>query len=39
MTPDDLEMVLRLVTALFAGTLIGFERSYYARWGRVHPRG
>src|SRR3954466_4410897 len=31
MTPDDLEMVLRLVTALFAGALIGFERSYHAR--------
>src|SRR3954466_12829059 len=31
MTPDDLEMVLRLVTALFAGALIGFERSYHGR--------
>src|SRR3954471_93943 len=31
MTPDDLEMLLRLVTALVAGAMIGFERSYHAR--------
>jgi hypothetical protein len=29
MRSDDLEMVLRLVTALFAGAPTGFERSYH----------
>lgn len=31
MTPDDLEMLLRLVAALVAGALIGYERSYHGR--------
>jgi putative Mg2+ transporter-C (MgtC) family protein len=31
MTPDDLEMVVRLLVALLAGALIGFERSYHGR--------
>jgi len=30
-TPDDLEMILRLLAALLAGSLIGFERSYHGR--------
>jgi putative Mg2+ transporter-C (MgtC) family protein len=30
-TPDDYEMVLRLVAALLAGGLIGYERSYHGR--------
>jgi putative Mg2+ transporter-C (MgtC) family protein len=28
---DDLEMLLRLVAALFAGTFIGYERSFHGR--------
>lgn len=31
MTNDDLEMVLRLLAALLAGALIGYERSYHGR--------
>ena len=31
LTEDDLEMVLRLVAALIAGALIGYERSYHGR--------
>ena len=31
MTPDDLEMLLRLLAALAAGALIGYERSYHGR--------
>lgn len=31
MTPDDLEMVLRLLAALLAGAMIGYERSYHGR--------
>jgi putative Mg2+ transporter-C (MgtC) family protein len=31
MATDNLEIVLRLVAALFAGTMIGFERSYQGR--------
>uniref|UniRef100_UPI003569C240 MgtC/SapB family protein n=1 Tax=Pontibacterium sp. TaxID=2036026 RepID=UPI003569C240 len=31
LTSDDLEMVLRLLAALVAGALIGFERSYRGR--------
>ncbi|MCK9532270.1 MAG: MgtC/SapB family protein [Gammaproteobacteria bacterium] len=31
MTPDDLEMLLRLFAALLAGALIGYERSYHGR--------
>ena len=31
MTKDDLEMVLRLLAALLAGALIGYERSYHGR--------
>lgn len=31
MTTDDLEMRLRLVAALIAGALIGYERSYHGR--------
>jgi putative Mg2+ transporter-C (MgtC) family protein len=30
-TADDLEMLLRLLAALFAGAVIGFERSYRGR--------
>ncbi|MBX3300959.1 MAG: MgtC/SapB family protein [Nitrospira sp.] len=31
MTADDVEMVLRLVTGVIAGALIGYERSYHGR--------
>jgi putative Mg2+ transporter-C (MgtC) family protein len=31
MTSDDLEMVLRLVVAVLAGAMIGYERSYHGR--------
>jgi len=31
MTSDDLEMVLRLLAALLAGAMIGYERSYHGR--------
>ena len=31
MTRDDLEMVLRLLAALLAGAMIGYERSYHGR--------
>lgn len=31
MTGDDWEMVLRLIVALVAGALIGYERSYHGR--------
>ncbi|NLW97759.1 MgtC/SapB family protein [Luteimonas wenzhouensis] len=31
MGADDLEMLLRLVAALFAGALIGYERTYHGR--------
>lgn len=31
LTADDLEMLLRLIAALFAGAVIGFERSYRGR--------
>jgi len=31
MSADDLEMLLRLIAALFAGALIGSERSYHGR--------
>lgn len=31
MTADDLEMVLRLLAALVAGAMIGYERSYHGR--------
>lgn len=31
LTDDDLEMVLRLLVALVAGALIGYERSYHGR--------
>lgn len=31
MTPDDLEMVLRLLAALAAGAMIGYERSFHGR--------
>lgn len=31
MGPDDYEMVLRLLAALVAGALIGYERSYHGR--------
>lgn len=30
-TPDDLEMLARLLAALVAGALIGYERSYHGR--------
>jgi putative Mg2+ transporter-C (MgtC) family protein len=30
-TPDDLEMILRLLAALAAGSLIGLERTYHGR--------
>jgi putative Mg2+ transporter-C (MgtC) family protein len=30
-TPDDMEMVVRLLAALVAGAMIGYERSYHAR--------
>ena len=31
LTADDLEMLLRLLAALIAGALIGYERSYHGR--------
>lgn len=31
LTPDDLDMVARLVAALVAGAVIGYERSYHGR--------
>jgi putative Mg2+ transporter-C (MgtC) family protein len=31
LTPDELEMVLRLLAALLAGAMIGYERSYHGR--------
>ena len=31
LTADDLEMLLRLIAALIAGALIGYERSYHGR--------
>jgi putative Mg2+ transporter-C (MgtC) family protein len=31
LTPDDLEMVLRLLAALAAGAMIGYERSFHGR--------
>jgi putative Mg2+ transporter-C (MgtC) family protein len=31
LTPDDLEMLLRLLAALVAGAMIGYERSYHGR--------
>jgi len=31
LTPDDLEMVVRLVAALVAGAVIGYERSFHGR--------
>src|SRR5690606_40311302 len=31
MGADDLEMLLRLIAALLAGALIGYERSYHGR--------
>lgn len=30
-TADDIEMTVRLLTGLFAGALIGYERSYHGR--------
>lgn len=31
LSPDDLEMIFRLLAALLAGALIGYERSYHGR--------
>ncbi len=31
LTPDDLEILLRLLVAVLAGALIGYERSYHGR--------
>lgn len=31
LSPDDIEMVLRLLAALLAGAVIGYERSYHGR--------
>ena len=38
LSSDNLEMVLRLIAALVAGALIGYERSYQGREPRIFSR-